>query len=117
MTNGERVRLAWDRSGLVAYATLAVLLSAGAGLCAGLWITKNDIIGMTQSHREERQADMSAHRAEIGYLRERLVESKQIIARQSDQLARAGIASSDAAAKASETAAEAIKQTASEPKQ
>lgn len=107
MTHRERVQTAWDKSGVAVYATLAVMLAAACGFSAGMWSAKSDILSLIAAHRTESEKDDQACRADIGYLRERLVESKQIIARQSDQLAAAGITSSQAAIKASDAASKA----------
>lgn len=107
MTHRERVQTAWDKSGVAVYATLAVMLAAACGFSAGMWSAKSDILSLIAAHRMESDKDDQACRADIGYLRERLVESKQIIARQSDQLAAAGITSSQAAIKASDAASKA----------
>lgn len=107
MTHRERVQTAWDKSGVAVYATLAVLLAAACGFSAGMWSAKSDILALIAAHRIESDKDDQACRADISYLRERLVESKQIIARQSDQLAAAGVSSSQAAIKASDAASKA----------
>jgi cobalamin biosynthesis Mg chelatase CobN len=107
MTHRERVQTAWDKSGVAVYATLAVLLAAACGFSAGMWSAKSDILALIAAHRTESDKDDQACRADISYLRERLVESKQIIARQSDQLAAAGVSSSQAAIKASDAASKA----------
>lgn len=107
MTHRERVQTAWDKSGVAVYATLAVMLATACGFSAGMWSAKSDILSLIAAHRTESEKDDQACRADIGYLRERLVESKQIIARQSDQLAAAGITSSQAAIKASDAASKA----------
>lgn len=98
------------------YAALAVMLAAAFGFSLGGWLARGDMMDLVQDHRAERAIDIEEHRREIAYLRERLVESKMIIARQSDQLARAGLSSSQAAAKASDVAAKAIEQSTSENK-
>lgn len=107
MTHRERVQTAWDKSGVAVYATLAVLLAAACGFSAGMWSAKSDILALIAAHRTESDKDDQACRTDISYLRERLVESKQIIARQSDQLAAAGVSSSQAAIKASDAASKA----------
>lgn len=107
MTHRERVQTAWDKSGVAVYATLAVMLAAACGFSAGMWSAKSDILSLIAAHRMESDKDDQSCRADIGYLRERLVESKQIIARQSDQLAAAGVSSSQAAIKASDAAVKA----------
>jgi len=107
MTTRERVRTAWDRSGVAVYATLAVLLAAACGFSAGIWSSKNDILSLIAAHRIESAADDQACRADISYMRGLLDESKQIIARQSDQLAAARSDTSKIAIKASDTAAKA----------
>lgn len=107
MTHRERVQTAWDKSGVAVYATLAVMLAAACGFSAGMWSAKSDILSLIAAHRLESDKDDQSCRADIGYLRERLVESKQIIARQSDQLAAAGVSSGQAAIKASDAASKA----------
>lgn len=107
MTTRERAQTAWDRSGVAVYATMAVLLAAACGFSAGMWSAKSDILQLIAAHRMESEKDDQACRADIAYLRERLVESKQIIAKQSDQLAAAGLSSSQAAIKASDAAVKA----------
>lgn len=107
MTTRERVRHAWDRSGVAVYAALAVLLAAACGFSGGMWSAKNDIMSLIVAHRVESDADDQACRADIAYMRGLLDEAKQVIARQSDQLAAAGRASSQVAIKASDTAAKA----------
>lgn len=107
MTHRERVQTAWDKSGVAVYATLAVMLAAACGFSAGMWSAKSDILSLIAAHRLESDKDDQSCRADIGYLRERLVESKQIIARQSDQLAAAGVSSGQAAITASDAASKA----------
>lgn len=113
MTTRERVRNAWDRSGVAVYAALAVLLAAACGFSGGMWSAKNDIMSLIVAHRVESDADDQACRADIAYMRGLLDEAKQVIARQSDQLAAAGKASSQVAIKATEKAG----QTQEQPKQ
>lgn len=107
MTTRERVRTAWDRSGVAVYATLAVLLAGACGFSGGMWSAKSDILQLVAAHRVESDADDQACRADISYMRGLLDESKQIIARQSDQLAAARSDTSKIAIKASDTAAKA----------
>lgn len=107
MTARERARTAWDRSGVAVYATLAVMLAAACGFSAGMWSAKGDMMNLIAAHRKESEQDDQACRADIAYLRERLLESKQIIARQSDQLAAAGGVAGQAAIKASDAAVKA----------
>jgi hypothetical protein len=102
--------MAWDRSGLMAYAVLSMALAAAFGFSAGTLVAHGDLVEAIDSHRKERMEDAERHHRDVSYLRNRLVEASRIQEALSEQLSQTSVASANAAKQANEAVLKALEQ-------
>ncbi len=103
---GEQVetglKRGWDKSGVAAYAALAILLAFACGHAVSGWQSRSALVAVAETARVEREAIIKANKAQIDYLRREMRKKNEIIDKQSDQLAEMGLKGVDAAKKSSE---------------
>lgn len=84
---GDQIRKVWDKNVVVVCMVLAVMLGIAFGMSLGSIKNQEQVLGMQESQRKERNVLTRNHLAEKKYLRGQLAERNDTIARQSDQLA------------------------------
>ncbi len=97
-----RLQRGWDKSGVGAYAALAMLLALVLGYAVAGWQAQKNMAVIVEQHRLEREQIKKSDKTQLDYLRRQLRERNATVARQSDQLAKLGEKGVDAAKKSSE---------------
>lgn len=98
----EKIKIGWDKSGVGAYAALAMLLALACGYSFSGWQAQKTMVNLVEQHRIEREAINKTYKTQLDYLRRQLRERNATVAKQSDQLAQVGFKSADAAKQSSE---------------
>lgn len=98
----EKIKMGWDKSGVGAYAALAMLLALACGYSFAGWQAQKQMVNLVEQHRIEREAIGKSYKTQLDYLRRQLRERNATVAKQSDQLAQVGVKSADAAKQSSE---------------
>ncbi len=98
----NKIQRGWDKSGVGAYAALAMLLALSLGYSIASWQSQKNMAVIVEQHRIEREAIKKSDKTQLDYLRRQLRERNATVARQSDQLAKLGEKGVDAAKKSSE---------------
>lgn len=93
----DQVRKTWDKSAISVYVVIALLLAVGFGYSLCAISGRAAMVELADQQRKERSSMIKLHKAEVSFLRERNMDSKRIIEKQSDQLAKAGMQSSETA--------------------
>lgn len=107
----EKVKRGWDKSGVGAYAALAMLLALACGYSFASWQAQKTMVNLVEQHRIEREAIMRSNKVNIDYLRREHRKKNVIIEKQSDQLAQVGVKSADAAKQSSELGKQILKES------
>lgn len=98
----EKIKIGWDRSGVGAYAALAMLLALACGYSFAGWQAQRQMVNLVEQHRIERESITKGQKTQLDYLRRQLRERNATVARQSDQLAKVGEKGVDAAKSSSQ---------------
>ena len=98
----EKIKIGWDKSGVGAYAALAMLLALACGYSFAGWQAQKNMVALVEQHRIEREQMTKANKVQIDYFRREIRKKNIIMDKQSDQIAEFAKKGVDAAKASSE---------------